>query len=78
MKAILEKYPGVGLKKAEKGWEVIIPQQYVIGHEQHFALVMQKYLQYLQDGKVPEWEVSAMLAKYYTTTLALKKAGQIK
>jgi predicted dehydrogenase len=78
MQTILEKYPGVTLKKAEKGWEVVIPDKYVIGHEQHFALVTQKYLQYLKEGKVPDREVSAMLAKYYTTTQALEKAMHIQ
>jgi hypothetical protein len=78
MRTILEKYPGVSLKKAEKGWEVVIPGKYVIGHEQHFALVTQKYLQYLKDGKVPDWEISDMLAKYYTTTQALEKAKHIQ
>ena len=78
MPGMLEKYPGLTLKKVEKGWEVVIPEKYVIGHEQHFALVTQKYLQYLEDGKLPDWEISAMLAKYYTTTRALEKAVHIK
>jgi hypothetical protein len=42
--------------------------------EQQFSLVVKKYLQYLQDGNMPEWEISAMLAKYYTTTQGLEKA----
>ena len=33
-------------------------------------------LQYLVDGKLPEWEVPNMTAKYYTTTTALKKAAK--
>jgi predicted dehydrogenase len=74
MKEILERYPGISIKKAERGWEVVIPEKYNIGHEQHFALVMQKYLSYLKTGKVPEWEISDMLAKYYTTTQALEMA----
>ncbi|HTE13044.1 MAG TPA: putative oxidoreductase C-terminal domain-containing protein, partial [Chitinophagaceae bacterium] len=78
MRGMLEKYPGITLKKVEKGWELVIPEKYVIGHEQHFALVTQKYLQYLEEGKLPDWEISAMLAKYYTTTQALEKAVHIK
>lgn len=68
------KYPGVALKKSKEGWEVIIPEKYKIGHEQHFALVIKKYLGYLQEGSMPDWEISAMLAKYFTTTQALEKA----
>lgn len=73
-KKISEKYPGVALKPASKGWEVVIPDKYKIGHEAQFAEVTKKYLQYLNAGKLPEWEVPNMLAKYYTTTQALKVA----
>jgi hypothetical protein len=36
------------------------------------------YLQYLIDGKLPEWEVPNMIAKYYTVTQALKLARETK
>ena len=42
-----------------------------MGHEAHFAQVMERYLQYLKDKKLPGWEVPGMLAKYYTATKAL-------
>lgn len=74
LKTIQAKYPGVELKKLEKGWEVIIPEKYKVGHEDHFAQVTRKYLQYIKDGKLPEWEVPNMIAKYYTTTQAREKA----
>ncbi len=35
-----------------------------------------KFLQYLQQGNMPAWEVPNMLAKYYTTTTALEMAKQ--
>ncbi len=60
------QWPGVSSKKTNTGWQVIIPDQYKIGHEGHFAQVTQKYLKYLQDGKLPEWEVPNMLVKYQT------------
>jgi hypothetical protein len=37
-------------------------------------MVVKKYIEYLKEGKMPEWEISSMLAKYYTTTQALEKA----
>ncbi|MGB4398107.1 MAG: putative oxidoreductase C-terminal domain-containing protein [Daejeonella sp.] len=74
LKTIQAKYPGVELKKLEKGWEVIIPEKYKVGHEDHFAQVTKKYLQYIKDRKLPEWEVPNMIAKYYTTTQAREKA----
>lgn len=67
-------YPGVGIEKNIKGWKVIIPQKYKVGHEAHFGQVMQRYLQYLKEGKLPDWEVPNMIAKYYTSARALEMA----
>ena len=70
-----KKYPGIGLKKiSDRVWEVQVPQKYHNGHEAHFGQVTEKFLQYLKDKKLPEWEVPNMIAKYYTTTQALKMA----
>ena len=70
---IQKKYPGVTLEKVSKGkWKVVAPAKYHIGHETHFGQVTEKYLGYLVDGKLPDWEVPNMIAKYYTTTEALK------
>ena len=69
---ILQKnYPGVALRKVDNGWEVIIPEKYKEGHEQHFARVMQKFLGYLKNKDIPAWEIAGMIARYYTTTTAL-------
>jgi len=77
-KAIQGKYEGIELKKIAKGWEVVIPQKYDTGHEAHFAQVAQKYMSFLKDGKLPDWEVPNMLTKYYITTQALRKAKEQK
>jgi predicted dehydrogenase len=69
--ALAGKYPGVDLKKTNSGWEVLIPEKYNVGHEAHFEQVAKNFLQYLADGKLPDWEVPNMIAKYYTTTSAL-------
>ena len=68
-------YSGVALKKEGDRWHVLIPDKYRIGHEAHFGQVTQKYLKYLVDGKLPDWEVPNMITKYYTTTSALELAG---
>jgi len=74
---ISAKYPDLKLTKlADKRWTVEIPAQYSIGHEAHFGQVTEKYLQYLKDGKLPEWEVPNMIVKYYTTTEALRLANR--
>jgi len=73
------KFPGISLKELEKGkWILNIPSKYKLGHEAHFAQVTQKYLRFLVDGKLPAWEVPNMIAKYYTTTSALKMAESRK
>jgi predicted dehydrogenase len=70
-----EKYPGVMLKKLPGDrWEVVIPDHYKLGHEAHFAQVMENFLQYLSDKKLPDWEVPNMIAKYYVTTRAFALA----
>jgi len=71
-------YLGIKLKKNEKGWEVIVPKKYDTGHESHFAQVAKKYMEFLQVGKLPAWEIPNMIAKYYTTTQALKMAQSKK
>lgn len=73
---VQKKYPGVSLKKNDKGWEVEIPEKYKEGHEAHFGRVTEKYLEFLKQGKLPAWEVPNMIAKYYTTTQALKLASK--
>jgi len=78
LKTIQAKFPGVELKKLAQGWEVSIPEKYKEGHEAHFARVTEKFLQYLKEGKLPEWEVPNMISKYYTTTQALELAKQQK
>ena len=70
------KYPGLELKRLTHSWQILIPDEHRIGHEAHFRIVTEKYLQYLDEGKLPDWEVSNMIAKYYITTKALEMARQ--
>ncbi|MEO5685431.1 MAG: putative oxidoreductase C-terminal domain-containing protein [Chitinophagaceae bacterium] len=69
------KYPGVTVEKTGKGWKVNIPDNFKVGHEAHFAQVMERYLQYLKAKQLPAWEVPGMIAKYYTATKALEIAN---
>jgi len=69
-----QQYPGLEMKTAEGGWEIIIPEKYKVGHEAHFAQVTEQFLQYLVDGRVPQWEVDNMLTKYYLTMQAYEKS----
>ncbi|WP_240743396.1 putative oxidoreductase C-terminal domain-containing protein [Ilyomonas limi] len=74
LRELSKRYPGIHLQQSNNGWEVIIPGNYKTGHEQHFSRVVKNYIQCLNEGNMPHWEVAGMLAKYYTTTQALEKA----
>lgn len=74
LKVVEAKYPGISLKKLSNSWEVVIPEKYNEGHEAHFARVTEKFLEFLENGKLPDWEIQNMLAKYYITTGALELA----
>lgn len=56
--------------------KINIPKKYRVSHEEHFGQVTARFLQYLQEGRLPEWEVPGMITKYYTTTSALKLARE--
>lgn len=77
-KKLQSKYPGVELKKSANGWQVAIPSKYKEGHEEHFAKVTEKFLEYIKNKNMPAWEVPNMLTKYFITTKALQIASNTK
>jgi len=56
--------------------KISVPRKYRVSHEEHFAQVTAKFMDYLKAGKLPEWEVPGMITKYFTTTSALKLAKE--
>jgi hypothetical protein len=74
LKLIQQKYPDITFELVGQKYKVVIPEKYREGHETHFARVTEHFLNYLQTGNMPTWEVPNMLAKYYTTTQALELA----
>ena len=76
LKGVQAKFAGIDVKKTANGWQVVVPESYNVGHEAHFGQVTEKYLQYLKEGKLPDWEVPNMLTKYYITTTALEMANK--
>ena len=72
-----KKYPGVKLvEQSDKQFYIDIPQKYKVGHEAHFRQVTEKFLKYMKEGKLPDWEVPNMITKYYITTTALEMARE--
>ncbi|GAA3572166.1 putative oxidoreductase C-terminal domain-containing protein [Snuella lapsa] len=69
------EFPGTTAEKiGDNIWKIKVPEVFKIGHEAHFAQVTENYLKYLEEGKLPDWELPNMITKYYTTIEAYKKA----
>jgi predicted dehydrogenase len=68
-------YDSIQIESVNKNTlRINIPKKYRVTHEDHFGQVTVKFLEYLKDGNLPEWEVPGMITKYFTTTSALKMA----
>jgi hypothetical protein len=55
-------------------WMIDVPKVYDIGHEAHFSQVMQQFLTWMKEGKMPDAEFENLLVKYYTLAEAWKKS----
>ncbi len=74
VKRLKKKYPGTTLEEHGEGWHLCVSDKFRLGHEAHFRQVTRNYLQYLEKGELPPWEVPNMIAKYRLTTEALEMA----
>jgi predicted dehydrogenase len=75
--AAQKQFPGVGVEDLGRELRVTIPDALRIGHEDHFAQVAIRFLQYVRDRKtLPAWERPNMLAKYRVTTEGTVLAAQ--
>ena len=67
--ALQSRWPGLGLAETESGIRIVIPEQFRVGHEAHFAQVTNRFFDYLRNPEsMPAWENANMLAKYYVST----------
>ena len=70
-----ESYPFLSVKNKSNGIYLIdIPQEYRLGHEEHFSKVAKAFLHYIRNKNIPEWENANTLTKYYITTTAVEMA----
>jgi predicted dehydrogenase len=74
LRVLRETYPGVDAQPGGDTWQVLVPESYHVGHEAHFGQVASQFLDYVDKGALPDWEVPNMIAKYGTTTRALEIA----
>jgi predicted dehydrogenase len=66
-------YPGVGFQGLGAELLVTIPDRYRVGHEAHFAQLLNQFLEYVKNPQsMPEWEGPNMIAKYYVTTTGVE------
>jgi predicted dehydrogenase len=68
-----------GLDSAQIGDEVriLIPDEFRVGHEAHFAQVTRRFFDYLAEpSSMPVWETPNMLAKYHVTTRGVELARE--
>lgn len=70
LQSLSSRYEGLSAEPSEFGWKINIPDRYEEGHEEHFTRVTEQYLEYLEEGRLPEWERTNLLTKYYVTTTA--------
>ncbi len=72
-----DRWPGVVGEDVDGAIQLRIPPHYRLGHEAHFAEVLNQFLQRLANrSSYPAWEVSNLLAKYSITTKAVAMARQ--
>lgn len=76
LKLLEPQWPGLTAENLISSIRINIPAAVQVGHEAHFAQVMEKFLVYLKDKNMPAWEVPNMVAKYYTTTKGLAVAKE--
>lgn len=78
IKLLQQTYPFISLKKEGDKVKIDIPSDKRGGHEAHFALVAEKYFDFLAKRNMPSWEIPNMLTKYFITTTALEMAKDSK
>lgn len=68
--SLQKQFPGVAAVKDGAAYRVTVPESLAIGHEAHFAQVTNQFLNYIERGLMPSWEIGAMLTKYTTVIQA--------
>jgi predicted dehydrogenase len=62
-------YPGLAIEQHPGEARIVIPQNFRVGHEDHFGQVTNLFFDYLKNpASMPAWELSNMMVKYFITT----------
>ena len=71
--------PGLSTQQQGERLHLVIPGQFRVSHEAHFALLTKQFLDFVRNPKsMPAWEKPNMFAKYFVTTQGVKLAREDK
>jgi predicted dehydrogenase len=69
VRELSDRFPGLRVVQRHRQFVVTIPDELRTDHESHFARVLERFIQFVQNpAAVPAWEAPNMLAKYTITT----------
>ena len=72
------RWPGLAAEPSAHGVRIVIPDRFRVGHEQHFAQVAARFLEYVQAPEtMPAWESPNMIAKYLVSTKGVEQGGSL-
>jgi predicted dehydrogenase len=70
------RWPGLAVEVYRDEARLLIPEQFRVGHEAHFAQVTNEFARYVAAPEcMPAWESPGMLAKYYVSTKGTEMGG---
>jgi predicted dehydrogenase len=79
LEGMRQSRPGLSTQEQGERLRLVIPTQYRVSHEAHFALLTKRFLDFVRNPKsMPAWEKPNMFAKYYVTTQGVKLARESK
>ena len=74
---LVVEFPGLAVERSASHLQVLIPERVRLGHEEHFARVVQRFLEYARNPRtLPAWEKPNLLAKYRITTRGVALARE--
>jgi predicted dehydrogenase len=59
-----DEFPGLGWERRDGGFRLTIPTGLRTGHESHFAMVLEDFLDYIDTGRWPDWLVPGIRLRY--------------
>ena len=73
VESLAVKFPGIAVEDLGEQMRLSIPDRHRVGHEEHFAQVTDRFLEYIKNPQaLSAWEKANMLSKYYVTTKAVE------